>query len=43
MRWLSDGDGSPPSAEILLGIYNDLTDSRKADLVECARVIAVAP
>jgi len=42
-QWLREGEGPAPSASTLLGIYNDLSDSRKADLVECAKVIAMAP
>lgn len=40
---LRDGEGRPPSASVLLGIYDGLTYSRKGDLLECAQVIALAP
>jgi hypothetical protein len=41
-RWLRGGTGSAPSASVLLGLFNDMTDSRKGDLIECAKVISMA-
>lgn len=38
-----DGSGEPPSLAALVGLYNDMSDSRKADLLEAAHVIALAP
>lgn len=45
LQWVRDGVGTPPpmSASALTDLYGRLSDSRRADLSECARVISLAP
>lgn len=38
-QWLRDGTGAPPPVSVIVDVYNGLSESRKLDLYEAAKVI----